>query len=335
MSGQMRWSGDEDGKAHLDDSILLAYIRQQSLGKNESDIHQHIADCEKCQERCNELRPASIMLNDTLQRNSSPLLKEDIAWEWLQSPEAAQLEFQRRQHERLHEDLALSIALLTHLLLVLRALASQAVSALLPYARKLKPVLRRRGHRGMAIIPLSLSGAFAATFLTLALTAIVVLAALHGHNPFQPTHLQRGITTAVAPSTMAVSAHSTPTPAVGQQSGATLTPGVPMPTIFECTPNNDKTAHRFSICGKYFKPNTRIELVIQFGDGSFKTRHPGKVNTSGEFQDSWPISSCNDAPITITAQNMTHSSVDLAELQDIQYGKCSTNLLQRTGTNHH
>jgi hypothetical protein len=272
------------------------------------------------------------MLNDTLQRNSLSLLKEDIAWEWLQSPEAAQLEFQRRQHERLHEDLALSIALLTHLLLVLRALASQAVSALLPYARKLKPVLQRRGHRGMAIIPLSLSGVFAATFLMLTLTAIVVLAALHGHNPFQPTHLPGGTTTIGTQLTIAVSSHSTPTPAVGSGSGATLTPGVPLSTIFEC---NDKTAHHFSICGKYFKPTTRIELVIQFGDGSFKTRRPVWVDASGDFQDSWSISSCKDAPIAITAQNMAHPPVDLGELQDIQYGKCSTNLLQRTGTNHH
>ncbi|MGI9057660.1 MAG: hypothetical protein ACR2H5_03700 [Ktedonobacteraceae bacterium] len=333
MSGQMRWSGDEDGKAHLDDGILLACIRQQSLGTNEPDIHQHIADCAECQGRYNELRQTSIMLDDTLQRNSLPLLKKGAEWSWLQSPEAARLAYQLRQHERLHEDLALGIALLTHLLRVLRILLVQAVSALLPYMRKLKLVPQRRTHRGMAIIPLSLSGVFAATFLMLALTAIVVLAALNGHNLFQPTHLPRGITTAGTQQTIAVSSHLTATPTAGPQSGsgATLTPGVPLPTIFEC---NDKITHHFSICGKNFKPGTRLELVIQFGDGSFKTRHLGKVDASGTFQDGWSISSCKDAPITISA-NMMHSSVNLAVLQDIQYGKCSTNLLQRAGTNHH
>src|ERR1700676_91982 len=178
MPEQMRWSGDEDGIAHSDDSILLAYIRQQSLGNSRLAIHQHITHCEECQERCNELRQTSIMLDDTLHRSSSPLLKEDVAWDWLQSSTAADLAYQRRRRERLHEDLALGIALLTRLPSVLRALSAQAVvPALLPYARKLKLEPQRRGNRRMAIIPLS--GIFVATLLVLALAALVVLAALY------------------------------------------------------------------------------------------------------------------------------------------------------------
>ena len=331
MSGQKRWSGDEDGIAHLDDSILLAYIRQQTLGKSLLAVHQHIAHCAECQERTNELRQTSIMLEDTLYHNSSLALKEDAVWDWLQSPEEAQLAYQRRQHERLHQDLTLGIALLTRLPSVLRALSAQAVPALLPNARKLESEPQRRGPRRMTIIPLS--GAFAATFLALALTAIVVLAT---HNPFQPSHLLGGITTTGPQPTMHVPAHMTATSVVGPQSGsgATLTPGVPQPTIFECMTNDDKAAYRFRICGNNFKPETRIELVMQFGDGSVKTRHLGKVDPSGEFQDVWSISSCKDVPITIAVQNMTRSSVDLAELQNISYEKCSSNLLQKAGTNH-
>jgi len=331
MSGQMRWSRDADEKAHLDDSILLADIRQQSLGKNEPDIHQHNAHCEECQKRYNELRQTSIMLDDTLHRNSSPLLKEDAAWDWLESPAAAQFAYQRRQHERLHEDLALGTALLTHLPSVLQALSAQAVPALLPYVRKFKPEPQRRGNRVMAIIPLS--GVFAATFLVLALTAIVVLAALNGHNPFQLSHSLGSMTSTVVPSTMSVPVHSTATPAVGPQQGVTLTPNGP--TIFECMTNNDKAAHRLRICGKNFKSGSRVELVIQFGDGSSKTRHPVRVDASGKFQDVWSISSCKDVPTIIIAQNMAHSLVNLDTLQNIQYGKCSPNPIQKAGIRRH
>ncbi len=331
MSGQMRWSGDEDGKAHLDDSILLAYIRQQSLGKNELDIHQHIAHCAECQERYNELRQTSIMLEDTLYRSSSPLLKEDVAWDWLQSPEEAQLAYQRRQHERLHEDLASGHSSANAFTVSLTSLVGSSSTRFASIhteirARTTKAWASPNGYYTFIwCFCGNISGAGVDSNSGVSRTT---------HNPFQPSHLLGGITTAVTPPTVLVSSHSTSTPAVGPQSGsgATLTPGVPMPTIFEC---DDKTAHRFSICGKNFKPSTRIELVIQFGDGSSKTRHPVWVDASGEFQDSWSISSCKDAPITISAQNMAHPSVNSVELQNIQYGKCSPNPMQRAGTNHH
>src|SRR5579859_901299 len=126
MSGQIRWPRDEDGIAHPDDSILLAFIRQQLLGKHGPDIDQHIAHCVKCQKRCNELRQPGKILEETLQGNVLPLLQEDVAWDWLQSPAAAQLAYQRRQHERLQEDLALGLALLIRLQQLLRALLAQA-----------------------------------------------------------------------------------------------------------------------------------------------------------------------------------------------------------------
>lgn len=321
MSEQMWWSRDADGIAHLDDGILLACIRQQSLGKNEPDIRQHIAHCEKCQKRCNELEQPSAILNDTL-LHSRPLLKEDAAWGWLESSTAAQFAYQRRQQERLHEDLALGVALLTRLPQVLVVLLAQAIRTLLPYTRKFKPEPRRREHRGMGIIPLS--GGFAAVSLILVLTAIVVFAALNGDNPFKPSHLRGGIVTVVASLTIVVPVNPTPTPAVVQQSGVTLTPSGPIPIIFGCMTNNDKTTHRFRICGKNFKPSIKIELVLQFGDGSSKTRHPMWVDASGKFQDDWPISACKDVPITILAQNMTHPPANLVVLQNIQYEKCSS-----------
>lgn len=330
MSGKMWWSRDEDGEVHPDVSILLAYIRQQSLGMSRLDIHQHMAHCEECQKRYNELRQPSTILDEALHWSVLPILQEDVVWDWLQSPAEAQLAYQRRQHERLQEDLALGKALLKRLPQVLQDWLAQAMSALLPYMWKEKLAPRRRGKRGMGIIPLS-SG-LAVAFLILALTAIVVFAAMSGNNPFQPSHLPGGIATARAQPTAVVPAHSTSTSAVGSQSGVTLTPAGPLPTIFEC---NDKKTHHFSICGKNFKPNTKVELVVQLADGSSRTRDPVSVDSSGNFQDVWSNSACKDVPITVFVQNITRPSVDLGELQNIQYGKCSPNPMQRTGTNHH
>ena len=330
MPGQMWRSSDEDEKAHPDNSMLLAYIRRQSLGESGPDIRLNIAYCEKCQKRCNELRQPSDVLNETLQSNSLPLL-QDVAWDWLQSPEAAQSEYQRRQHKRLHEDLAVGIALLTRLPLVLLALSAQAVHALLPYMRKFKPEPWRSGNRVLNVAPLMSIPIVA--FLVLTLTAILVLAALNSHYQLNPFHSFSGIKTTVVQSTVIVPAHSTPAPAVVPQSGVTLTPGGSPPTLIQC-PLNNKT-HRFGICGKNFKPNTKVELVVQFGDGSSKTRHPVTVDASGNFQDVWSISSCKDVPTIITAKNVTNPSVNLGELQNIQFGKCSSNPLQKAGINHH
>jgi hypothetical protein len=336
MPGQMWWLSDEDEKVHPDDSMLLAYIRWQLLDKSEPGIRQHIAHCEECQKRCNELRQPSDMLKETLQRNSLPLLQEDVTWDWLQSPEAAQIAYQRRQHERLHEDLALGIALLISLPLVLLTLTAKAVPALLPYVRKLQPVPRRGGNRVMNFAQLMSIPVVA--FLVLTLTAILVLAELNSHYPLNPFHSFSSITTTVVQSTVIVPAHATPTPAVVPQSGVTLTPNGSTPTLTECPLNTDKKTHHFGIfavCGKNFKPNTKVELFVLFGDGSSKTRHPVTVDASGNFEDIWPISSCKDAPTTIIAQNVTLPSVNLGELQNILFGKCSSNLLQKAGTSHH
>lgn len=336
MPGQMWWLSDEDEKVHPDDSMLFAYIRWQSLDKSEPGIRQHIAHCEECQKRCNELRQPSDMLNETLRRNSLPLQQQDVDWDWLQSPEAAQIAYQRRQYERLHEDMALGIALLTRLPLVLLTISAQAVHALLPYIRKFKPEPLRRGNRVMNFTQLASIPVVA--FLVLALTAILVLAELNNHYPFNPFHSFSSITTTVVQSTVIVPAHATPTPTVVPQSGVTVTPSGSMPTLTECPLNTDKKTHHlgiFAVCGKNFKPSTKVELFVLFGDGSSKTRHPVMVDASGNFEDVWSISFCKDVPTTIIAQNVTLPTVNLGELQNILFGKCSSNLLQKAGTSHH
>src|SRR5437660_5745075 len=99
MSGQMRRSGGSGGMEHPDDSILLAYTRQQVLDEDWSSIHQHIGTCKECDQRCMEYAKISAELSETLehfQRNQSyPPLTESV-FEFIHNPAAVRLARQLR-----------------------------------------------------------------------------------------------------------------------------------------------------------------------------------------------------------------------------------------------
>ncbi len=296
-------------------------------------MHQHIACCEECQKRCSELRQTSDLLTETLQRTSLPSLPQDVAWDWLQSPEAAQSAYQRRQHERLHEDMTLGIALLTRLPLVLLTKSVQAVPALLPYGRKLQPEPPGHGIRTLRFA--KLMSLPAVVFLLVTLTTILVVAELNIHYPLDPFQSFGSITTKGVQSTVIVPAHPTPTSAVVLQPGVTLTPAGSKPTLTECQQINNKAARSILICGNNFAPNSKIELVFQFGGVLPKARHTVHVDASGNFEELWTIYSCKDVPISVNAQNVTRPIVPLGESLNIQFGKCSSNTLPKISSSHH
>src|SRR5258708_864653 len=62
MSGQTQLQEDVGAMAHSDDSVLLAYIRQQSLGASWSHIDQHISGCPHCRQRSIDLIAAVVIL---------------------------------------------------------------------------------------------------------------------------------------------------------------------------------------------------------------------------------------------------------------------------------
>ena len=115
MSGQVQWTPDSDGMVHPDDSILLAYTRQQSLGNNWPSIHQHIVDCKRCLIRCEGFTVTSQSIIDLLaaynDKRSYPPMTERLS-EYIDNPAAANLAYQKRQQERLREDLAFGKSIL-------------------------------------------------------------------------------------------------------------------------------------------------------------------------------------------------------------------------------
>ena len=328
---------------HPDDSILLAYVRQQRLDQNwQENIHKHVADCEACQKRCKQLRQISTLLEDALSRapRDRPLLSNiESEWDWVQSPQAAQLTYQRRRQERQREDLALGIALLTRLPLMLLA---KMMPVLAPYVRKLTVHERQPRNRAMAVVPVI--GAPAAAFLMLLSVMIVLAYTLVVHNPLGPQHT---VGTATA-GPLHLTPHPTWTPTtVPTQSGkgvvtnttpiatATATTGSSKLRLFVCMSNVDKAQGRIRICGVGFKPGDKAQLTIDIAGSGFRSQQPVSVDGSGNFQDFWYIYSCKDVPTTIIGQDVEHPSLGPVVLMDIQYnGRCFPNPIPTVAAVH-
>lgn len=100
MSGHTRWSRSSVGMEHPDDSILLAYSREQVLDESWSGIEQHIDMCEECHRRSIEYRQISAELSETLahfQRHQNyPSLTEGV-FDLIEST-SGQRERERRGH---------------------------------------------------------------------------------------------------------------------------------------------------------------------------------------------------------------------------------------------
>src|SRR5260221_5987498 len=115
MSGQTQLQESVGEMAHPDDSVLLAYIRQQSLDTSWSHIDQHLSGCPHCHQRSIDFIATSKLLTVSLQHfqqaHKYPSLVGDVI-ELLQNPVAARHVRRKRQRARLHEDLALGNALL-------------------------------------------------------------------------------------------------------------------------------------------------------------------------------------------------------------------------------
>src|SRR2546421_9481315 len=103
MSGQMRWSRSSVEMEHPDDSILLAYTREQALDEGWSSIRQHIDTCKECYQRSMEYAQISTELSETLEHFQSnqdyPPLAESV-FELMHNPAAVRLARRQREEEK-------------------------------------------------------------------------------------------------------------------------------------------------------------------------------------------------------------------------------------------
>jgi len=355
MSGQTRGTRDADGKVtHLDDSILLAYVRRQLPDRSWSAIDLHLTNCSACSQRYTELKESSTTLIDGLRPSpEEPQIEEN--WDWIENPEAAQLLYQRRQQERLHEDLTFGFAMLTHLPQVFLALLTRLPQMFMillanrqwTFVAKVMPSLAQVvRYRKAPSYPSEfraknpIQTASVLVSLALVLVVAVLLALAAGKNGFFLFQATNNYAPARGQPKVIVPAQSTPTPRVtvpGTGGTATATPRGPKPTISLCLLAADKSHWRMHICGVNFTPGDKVELVIRIANSSPKTLRPVPVDALGKFQDVWSLSGCRSVPVAIYAQDVEHPAIVSQLLLNIQYGGCMSypNPLPTVVAGHH
>ena len=320
MTRQTRWVRVLGGMEHPDDTMLLAYARQQNLGEDWPGISQHITYCKQCSLRCNELMDTGALLTETLahfQRSQYyPSLVGGVL-ESIQNPAAARSRRQKYQQ-----------APLTRGLVRIKQLMREA-----SVPNLLKPGVRRPGMNATATLALfSISALLALLLLAVAIALAFSVATSGVLRPFQPSNTSMPVVTQPR---LTVPAHSSAVATVRPGNGpanngspavpatGTPAPGRPQPALRLCTTGLDRLLARIRLCGSNFPPGDKLELIAQTPGSNSRIRHV-TVNTQGAFQDSWSINTCNSYPIAISVIDLTHPAEVVPELQRGQLGQCSS-----------
>src|SRR5258707_1116814 len=304
MSGQTQLQESVGEMAHPDDSVLLAYIRQQSLDTSWSHIDQHLSGCPHCHQRSIDFIATSKLLTVSLQHfqqaHKYPSLVGDVI-ELLQNPVAARHVRRKRQRARLHEDLALGNALLV------KSLQSgmNHVISILPGAA------RRSSHTRMSVMPKLLFAVVVMLAFSLTVNAFNLF---HVSNHSIPIPFRRSSVTPSHDVTVPVNL-STAT-----VSSSKKTSGASHPTLQLCLVHAVKSPLHISICASYFRPGDKLRLVVRTFSGQLSMRHPLVIDAHGNFRDSWIVLTCKEYPDTVFVLDLTHV---LAVLQTDQSGRCS------------
>ena len=272
---------------HPDDSILLAYIREQAQDGRWSSIHQHIDTCKECYQRSMEYVQISTELSETLehfQRNQDyPPLAESV-FELMHNPAAVRLARRQREEER----------------------------------RVRYPA---QGAKWVSFRPVL---APTAALLLLLLFAVTVLAYRGDLSYLGRYILPQGQNSTVLPSIATVSSHTSTERPSGTVSATGTVTSNRVPTIRFCTTNADKAQSRIRFCGASFTPGDKVLLVVHFASGGARTLHQVLVDAQGHFQDSWVVANCKDVPMAIDVQDETNSTEVSLELRGShQLGHCS------------
>ena len=273
-------------REHLEDSILLAYLRRQQFeGAVSLRISQHVETerCPRCLHKLDELARVSATL-DVLGRMPS----------YQHYPELSVAKTYAR----------------------VQGAASKRTSAqAYPY-----PITDRQRPRKSALRLVSVPVAIAITILF-----TIIAFALFSGEPMVPgpshevVHPNRGGSTidlpnqALATPTVAATAMQTPT--------STATPATG-PYMEVCLTSNYNITHwRLVICGHNFEAGSKVVLVAL---GKTPTMLPNvSVNKQGDFTIGWIIDNCANLPTTIFAYEKTNKTkLTEVTLQDIAFGHC-------------
>jgi hypothetical protein len=282
-------------REHLEDSILLAYLRRQQLEDALSLLirqHVEIERCPRCLHKLDELAQVSATLEVLGQMPS-----------YQHYPELSVAETYAR----------------------VQGAASKRTSAQAsPY-----PITDRQRPRKSALRLASVPVALA---LTLLFTMVIVFALWSG-EPMLSRTSPGGLRTDPYNSTVTLRNHPTSTSNLALTATAnanesatpvlrpTVTP-VTGPYIEVCAMTAYNIAHwRLVICGHNFEVGSKVVLVAL---GKTPTLLPNvSVNKQGDFQVGWIIDNCANLPTTIFAYEKTNKTkLTEVTLQDIAFGHC-------------
>lgn len=287
MAGRTSWILDKDGKEHPEDSILLAYVRQQQL-EDRLSISRHISveRCPRCRYKCNELIQVSTTL-DVL--GEMPLYQH--------YPELSV------DHTFAHVQRA--------------AKKRNPLQAYLEWAGN------RQRPRKSAMRLISLPVAFV---LALFLVVLVVLAAQLSGVLRISGSLQEHTSPSQNNSTAIVPHQTMPTPDLALTATAnaalTSTPAGSKPDIKVCSTHEDIVQFRLVICGYHFEPDHKVSLVVIWPVDGPNMQSPVMVNKQGKFQDTLSISNCRNVPTFIFPYDVTAEKSYSTTLENISFAGC-------------
>jgi hypothetical protein len=280
-------------REHLEDSILLAYLRRQQLDDSlRLRISQHIdiEQCPRCRHKLNELSQVSTTLT-VLGRMQS----------YQHYPEISVADTYVRVKS-----------------------AANKRTALQAYLYRIN---NRQRPRKSAVRLVSLPVAFGlAILLTVAMLVFANLSGrpwISGSSP-GGTSTSQNISTALPPH------HSTPSPDLAltttvstRESTATPTATpVTGPYIEVCSTPNHIAHWRLVICGHNFEAGYKAILFASRKPFILLFNQPVQVDQQGNFQVGWNIVNCWNLPTTISAYERVNTKLIFARLQNIAFGSC-------------
>jgi hypothetical protein len=293
MASRTWWIRDEKGIEHPEDSVLLAYVRQQQL-EDRLRIVQHIDGerCPRCRQKCSEFVQISATLD---------VLGHIAAYQHYPELPAAQAYVN-----------------------VQRAVDEQ--NALQAFKQWMS---NRQRPRRSAVRLISVPIAFG---LALLFTVVMLVLASHGVM-LVPQSSQGSVSPSQNNSTVVAPQFSTRTPDLTLTANAsasatpTLSPTaspVPQGDIQVCSTHADIAQLHLVICGSNFVPGHQVSLVVIISGKAPIVRHPVLVNKQRDIQDGWYINNCKNVPVAIFAYDVTKQSVQSQVLQNISFAGCPT-----------
>lgn len=286
-------TSDNNTREHLEDSILLAYLRRQQLeDRLRLRISRHIdvEQCPRCRHKLSELAQVSATLN--VLGHMPP--------------------YQR------YPELSVADTF---------ARVQRAANKRTPLQAYLHRISTRQRPRKSVVRLISLPAAIA---LTILFTVVIVFANLSGvswiSGPFKGgTSSSQNISTAVAPH------QSTPTPDLAltatANAGTSMTPTaspVTGPYIEVCSTPADVAQLRLVICGHNFEAGHKVTLVATSPEWVSIQQRVALVDKQGTFQVWWYVYNCRNLPTTIFAYEIGNGNAKpiSTKLQNISFAGC-------------